>query len=92
MRTRDAAFTELREEKHETTFLDEIHLESDEASWAPEECNLYPSLCAADGSRHILREGETLRLTFAVNGVEHADPMHLWAAGFYVPTEGEAEQ
>lgn len=78
---------ELAEEKAETTFLDEVHLQVGDARVAPRECAgaAAPAFCAADGAYQVLRQGERLRLTFAVDGAGGADPVRLVADGFYLP-------
>jgi hypothetical protein len=80
---------ELREEKDETTFLDEVHLESDGAAWAPLECAAKAAFCAADGTHHEMHRGDTLRLTFAVSAAQTSAPLRLSASGYYLPTKGE---
>jgi hypothetical protein len=75
----------LAEEKLEVTFLDEVHLEVDDARVAPIACDgaEAPAYCLADGRHHVLREGDSLDLEFATP--PHATS-RLVARGYYVPT------
>lgn len=78
---------ELREEKDETTFLDDVYLEVDGERVSPLECSAAPlAYCAAGGDHHVLHRGDSLRLTFATAvDVSAASPPRLYATGYYVP-------
>jgi hypothetical protein len=75
---------ELREEKDEVTYLDEIYLDAGGAMVPPRECTGSQAFCATDGVYHLLRRGDTLRLTFPVDAGAAA-PLRLFAAGYYLP-------
>jgi hypothetical protein len=75
----------LAEEKPEVTYLDEIYLEVDGIRIPPRTCTVpspRPDYCLADGVPFVMREGESLELTFDASGPDAL----LHAAGYYVPT------
>jgi hypothetical protein len=74
---------ELREEKDETTFLEEIYLEIDGVAIEPRECAAGGGFCRSDGSYHVIERGDSLRLTFAVDAASGTP--RLVAVGYYVP-------
>lgn len=67
---------ELREEKDEVTFLDDIWLDVDGTRIDPLDVAF-----AADGHYHVLRKGDVLRLTFEAP----AGTARLVATGYYEP-------
>jgi len=76
---------ELREEKAETTYLDAVTLEVDGVHYAPLGCSGAGRHCLADGVHHVMRQGETLRLTFDTAAWRPGAAVRLWAQGYYVP-------
>jgi len=74
---------ELREEKDEVTFLDEVYLEVGDRRIDPADCGA-ARYCAADGAYHLLHRGDRLRLTFSLEGTD-AGSVRLIATGYYVP-------
>ncbi|MCC6998401.1 MAG: hypothetical protein IT370_27565 [Deltaproteobacteria bacterium] len=81
----------LSEEKPEATHLDAIVAEVDGRTVVPLECAASgaarPAFCAADGSAHLMRQGDSLVLTFDVTnaGGEPGSRVELRATGYYVP-------
>ncbi len=78
----------LTEEKPEVTFLDAVHVEVDGQVILPRECIANATLpyCAADGTPHVMRFGDSLSLTFDAP----AGARVLVAHGYYVPTPTRA--
>jgi hypothetical protein len=74
----------LTEEKLEVTFIDAVHVEVDGQVIQPRECigNSTLPYCAADGTSHVMRFGDSLSLTFDAP----AGARVLVAHGYYVPT------
>jgi hypothetical protein len=82
----ETVVVELREEKDEITFLDEVHLEVGGVAILPDECGSDGAFCAVDGAHHLLRRGDVLRLTFAVGAAATATSRpRLVASGYYLP-------
>lgn len=87
--TSGAASTQLTvrisEEKPETTWIDAVRLHVDGRTLSPRACtDAKGSLCAADGERFMLREGEHLDLVFDLP--RGARSVTLEALGYYEPT------
>jgi hypothetical protein len=76
---------ELREEKDETTFLDDVALEIGGIRYAPRACSAPLDYCTVDGAHHLMRRGDALRLTFDVPAPVPEGRARLWATGHYVP-------
>jgi hypothetical protein len=72
---------ELREEKAEVTFLDEIYVEVDGERIAPRACIGPEAYCTADQRSHVMRRGDVLRVEFDTNGGDAV----LFARGYYIP-------
>lgn len=80
----------LSEEKAEVTHLDAIVAEVDGRTLAPLECapaaTPRPAFCDADGREHLMRQGDSLVVTFDVATVgDSSSQIELRATGFYVP-------
>lgn len=74
----------LAEEKPEVTYLNAVRLQVDGRVLSPRACaEGRPAFCAADGERHVLREGEHLDLHFDLP--DDAAHLELEAFGFYEP-------
>jgi hypothetical protein len=76
----------VAEEKPEVTYLDEVLLEVDGVELRPLACRGWapPAYCAADHVPFVLRQGDTLDLTFdGPAGAAHT----LFARGYYLPGE-----
>jgi hypothetical protein len=75
---------ELREEKRETTYLDEIYLEVDGERITPAGC-ADRAWCASDRRYHVMRIGDRLTLQFRIDDPSAARSARLVATGYYVP-------
>ncbi len=81
----------LSEEKPEVTHLDAIVAEVDGRTLTPLECarsgTSRPAFCDADGSAHLMMQGDSLVLTFDVAdaGGGVSNQIELRATGYYVP-------
>ncbi|RLB56681.1 MAG: hypothetical protein DRJ42_02520 [Deltaproteobacteria bacterium] len=80
----------LAEEKPEVTYLDAVYVEDNGVRVSPRSCTEAfpgPAYCIADGIAFVLRQGDTLDLTFDAPGTT----VELRATGYYVPTSNLRE-
>jgi hypothetical protein len=76
----------VTEEKVEVTFLDALYVRAGGKTYWPTTCREAnaPAYCRADGKAHVLRQGMTIDLEFAIpDGVEREA---IIAEGYYLPT------
>ena len=84
--TKSVATVILREEKDETTYLDEIYVTTASGRVYPSVCKASgnkPLFCKKDGRHHVLRKGEKIELRFAAAGQSQIE--NVWATGYYIP-------
>lgn len=76
----------VTEEKVEVTFLDALYVRAGGEIYWPATCREAnaPAYCLADGKAHVLRQGMTLDLEFAIP--EGAEREAIIAKGYYLPT------
>jgi hypothetical protein len=77
---------ELREEKPEITYLDDVYLTVGRRLIRPDQCSAAEPFCARDGRFAVLHTGDRRRLRFHVGSIPEGVPVTLWATGYYEPT------
>ena len=78
----------LVEEKAETTYLDEVYVELNGAIVRAQGCaeDAPRSYCTADGVYEVLRQGDSLTVSFRPGmSASSSETVTLWASGYYVP-------